>query len=346
MGRQLRSVCNVGISVALLAFLFATTHWTELLSTIKSVRFPMFLASYGLFLAGGAILSLRLHALLRPTLLRTSCTHLFTIWLRSAFFSMFLPSDVGAAVARWYMVTGNRTGRRLFVFVTGLERLMLISGALGLTVIPLYFVTDQRLHEFRAVVLPLLLVLLAICLAAWSVFLTPFFGWFSTVCLWCQKHVRPSWVANAFAMSEDVAMYRQHPTTLLNAFGAHALFQLALFLRTFLLFVAVDIDLPLSTILWISMLMILITTIPLSFAGMGVREIGFSWLVGMYGLSTEVGLLVGAMLSLQVVITAVLGGIVNMRVTAADSDTAKDSEIGGDDAEVAPQHHRTVAEPI
>jgi uncharacterized membrane protein YbhN (UPF0104 family) len=347
MRARWKTLLNLVISAGLLVFLLVTIDWSEMLAAARSVRPMLLIASYAVFLFGGVLLALRLQALLRPSPLRSSWPRLLMVWLRSAFYSMFLPSDVGAAVARWYMVTGNRQGRRFFVFVTALERLMLISGSLLLTIVPLWLVRDERLLEFRSTALPILVLLLILCLVTWSLFVTPCYQWFAGLCRWCRSHCRPAWLAEAFAVDEDFEVYRRHPGALLKALGIHFVFQAVLFLRVLLLFAALRVELSLAAVLWMSMLVILLTTIPLSFAGFGVRELGFAWLAGLQGLGAETGALIGAMLSIQVAITAVLGGLVNLSAAAErPAGTAACSEEKGPGGSPSCNERRVQVAPV
>lgn len=342
-----RTLLNLGISLGLLGWLLATVNWSEVGAVAGQTRTAFFLASFGVFLIGGVLLSVRLHFMLCPTPLNASWGRLFVIWLRSTFYAMCLPSDLGAAVARWYMVTGNETGRRFFVFVTLLERLMLISGSLLLTILPLWLVRDPRLAEFRSVAMPILVVIFAICVAAWSVFVSPVFGWFSRFCHWCRARCRPAWLAAAFAVTEDVEVYRRHPRALLSAMGVHVLFQLIWCLRAVLLFVAMRVDASLWGMVWMTMLMVLITTIPISFAGLGVREVGFAWLTSLYGLGPESGALVGAALSLQISLAAVMGGVANLKAAGKKSAAGPSAARGRlADDERAPRSEASASDAV
>ena len=326
MRSKWRMLLNLSISSGLLIWVLMQIDWHEVVLVAGATKISLFVASFGVFLLGGALLSHRLYLLLQPTALRTSFAQLLLIWLRSTFYAVFLPSDLGAAIARWYMVTRNETGRRFFIFVTGLERLMLLTGALLLTIGPLAAVEDTRLAEFKDRVLPILLLCLAVCLVSWSVFVPPVYRWFSLFCGWCRERCQSTWFVAVFSVPDDVDVYRRNPRALLKALGAHLLFQLTWCLRAVLVFAALRVTVPLSTMVWMSMLMALITMIPISFAGFGVREFGFSWLTTLYGLGPETGLLVGAAFSLQITLTALLGGIANMKVMALQPRVASDSD--------------------
>ncbi len=322
---------NLTVTLILLAAVGTVVDFREMLATLQSVRTSYFFYSYLAFLVCWTILALRLQALLRPTPLRTPWYRLFVISLRSQFYGLFLPSDFGAAAARWYLVTGNRVGRRLFVFITALERLMLTLGLLLAAVVPLYLVTDERLQTFRGAVLPLLALLLVACLSIVAVFFTPLFKWFAIVCRWLTARLHFGFLPSLLAFHEDIEIYRENKAAFTEAVAWHALFQFVTIVRLYLLFVAMSIDLPLADIIWISMLVLLMVTLPLSVAGFGLREATFASLLTLYSLGADKGALLGAMMSAQAVMTAVVGGVINLlyarnRPTGAAEATESTSE--------------------
>ncbi len=318
-----RILFNLAVTLTLLTVVMVQVDWQKTIATLQSVRTSYFVYSYMVSLACWIMLALRLQALLRPTPLQSPWYRLFLINLRSQFFGLVLPSDVGAAAARWYLVTENRVGRRLFAFITALERLMLTLGLLLCTVVPLYFVTDERLQTFRTTMLPLLTLLLAACVFIVAVFFTPLFGWFAAVCRWLAARLHYGFLPHLLSFHEDIQIYRDNKATFAEAVAMHVVFQLLTFIRIYLLFVAMNIQMPLQDILWMSMLVLLMVTVPLSFGGFGVREATFAWLLTMYGLGADQGLLLGAMMSGQKVITTILGGFVNLLVAKGVSSTSE-----------------------
>lgn len=69
---------------------------------------------------------------------------------------------------------------------------------------------------------------------------------------------------------------------------------------------------PVSTIIWVSALVFLVQTLPISFNGMGIRETGFAYLLGLYGIDPEKGVLIGLLFMANIIISAMVGGILEL----------------------------------
>ena len=78
-------------------------------------------------------------------------------------------------------------------------------------------------------------------------------------------------------------------------------------LRLGLLFVAVGASLPTSTLVWVGLLVFTIQTLPISVAGIGVRESAFAIAFDLYGLDIERGVLAGLLLFSQNVLLGLVG---------------------------------------
>ena len=67
----------------------------------------------------------------------------------------------------------------------------------------------------------------------------------------------------------------------------------------FLLFMALDVDIEFSSVAWIRSIVFILVSIPISIAGIGLREVGFIALFGLYGLGAN-DIIAYAMLALAI----------------------------------------------
>ena len=79
-----------------------------------------------------------------------------------------------------------------------------------------------------------------------------------------------------------------------------------------LVFTALNVNIHPLSVLWISMFVLLIVSLPISLGGIGVRETGFAWLLSIYGIEPEKGMLVGGMISIQFLLNVCLGAVMNI----------------------------------
>jgi uncharacterized protein (TIRG00374 family) len=132
---------------------------------------------------------------------------------------------------------------------------------------------------------------------------------------WLESSFRSDLLAKILRVYEDFGLYIDKRHLLFKAFLFHLLYQGFTFLHFYLLFAAIDVNFPSLTILWISMLVMLILTLPISIGGLGVRETGFAWLLALYGIDPERGIILGGMMFIHLILNAGLGAILNVSET-------------------------------
>ena len=63
---------------------------------------------------------------------------------------------------------------------------------------------------------------------------------------------------------------------------------------------------------WMASLVMLLQALPISLAGIGVREGAYAYLVTLFGLPVETGVVIGILFFSQMLIMAITGGILEM----------------------------------
>jgi uncharacterized protein (TIRG00374 family) len=304
---------KLGITLSLLAYLAFKVDWSLIKATISNLRLLPFFSSYLILLLCSIPLAFRLRILLKPTVLQFSLKRLIQVQFISQLYSLLLPSGIGVSIARWYKITQNRLGRRVFVVITLIERVMLSMTLLLCTGIPLLLSKDEAIQSFRSSVLPIIFLLIFGCFFFFSFFLHPWvYEKFSLTVRGIQSRFSSGLPRRILGVYEDCGLYVDKRHLLVKSFAYHLLFQALNFLRFYLVFVALGVDLPFITILWISALVLLILSLPITIAGFGLREMGFAWVLALYGIDPERGVILGGMISLQVFLNIGIGAILNM----------------------------------
>jgi uncharacterized protein (TIRG00374 family) len=304
---------KLGITLSLLVYLGFKVDWHQINATISHINLLPFSFSYLILLLCSIPLAMRLHILLKPTVLQFGLKRLIQVQFISQLYSLLLPSGIGISIARWYKITQNRLGRRVFVVITLIERVMLSMTLLLCTGIPLLLSKDEAIQSFRSSVLPIIFLLVFGCFFFFSFFLDPWiYEKFSLTVRWIQSKFSSGLPRRMLGIYEDCGLYVDKRHLLLKGFAHHLVFQALNFLRFYLVFVALGVDLPFITILWISALVLLILSLPITIAGFGLRETGFAWVLALYGIDPERGVILGAMISLQVFLNIGIGAILNM----------------------------------
>jgi uncharacterized protein (TIRG00374 family) len=297
----------------LLTYLGFKVDWLLIKATISNIKLLPFVSSYLILLLCSIPLAIRLRILLKPTVLQFGLKRLIQVQFISQLYSLLLPSGIGISIARWYKITQNRLGRRVFVVITLIEKVMLSMTLLLCTGIPLLLSKDEAIQSFRSSVLPIIFLLIFGCFFFFSFFLHRWvYEKFSLTVRRIQSRFSSDLLRKILGIYEDCGLYVDKRHLLLKGFAHHLVFQALNFLRFYLVFVALGVDLPFITILWISALVLLILSLPITIAGIGLRETGFAWVLALYGIDPERGVILGGMISLQVFLNIGIGAILNM----------------------------------
>ena len=310
---NVKVLLKVGITLSLLVYIYFRTDWHRISILFSNIRIVPFIVSFLILLLCSIPLALRLKTLLKPTVLQHSLLRLIQIYFISCFYSLFLPSGIGVAIARWYKVTENRVGRKVFFVITIIERMMLTTTLLLCVGIPLFLAHDESIRLFRSSLLPILVLVFLISVIFFMLLLVPrTYKIFSNIIHYFESRIRSRSIVRIIRIYDDLGLYLDKKHLIFRAYIFHLIFQILNFIRFYLVFIALNVNLPFVTILWMVGTVLLILSIPISFAGLGVREGGFAWLLALYGIGADKGVLLGVIISIQVFLNAGIGGILSM----------------------------------
>jgi uncharacterized membrane protein YbhN (UPF0104 family) len=117
------------VSVAILGWLAWRADWGQVSESFSHIRLDLWCMSFGVYLITQVICTLRWHVLGRALGFRQSFLHFARLYFIGMFFNLFLPTSVGGDVARaWYL--NARSGRgvpaAVSVFVDRMSGLLLL----------------------------------------------------------------------------------------------------------------------------------------------------------------------------------------------------------------------------
>ncbi len=304
---------KLGITIILFIFLYLKTDWNQIKSTLSHIQIIPFIISYLLLLLCTYPLAQRLTILLEPTMLKFSIIRLIQIQFISQFYSILLPSGVGVSIARWYKITENQHDRKALIIITMIEYAMIATTLLLCTGIPLIFATNEAIQPFRKSVLPVIFTLLSGCLLFFVLFMnTLVHDKFTLLMKRIQSKFRSTMVTKITDIYHEFGMYVNKKQLILEASVFHLVYQTINLIRFYLVFIALGIELSPFTIMWISMIVLLILVLPISIGGLGMRETGFAWFLTLYGIEPEKGILLGGMISIQMLLNVGIGAVLNI----------------------------------
>ena len=309
-----RRIPYLKIIVSLLFFilLFKMIDVKSLWRAIWGVRINPFFLSYAIMVLGEVLIALRLRVLMRPTVLWLPIRRLFRIGFIAYFYAIFLPGGIGQIVAKWYKVTQNRVGRVQFLIVSIIEKTLFLLVTLLCVGIPLILFSDPETAHLRTVFLPIIILFLTIeGMFFLLLFSRPVYRYVKLLVTSLQARFSGrlgKFLGHFSQLDPFIGQWRTFFSAGLLSVGV----QLFILIRIGLLFLAVDVEMPLVRVLWISSFIFFIQMMPISLGGLGVRESAFAYLFHLYGFGADVGALVGLLFFAQIVLSAMIGGVLEL----------------------------------
>lgn len=274
---------RVGFSAAILTWLATRVDWDHVADAFRSLRWEFWLGAVGLYIVCQLLCSLRWQWLSRPLGFNQSLARFTSLYYVGMFFNLFLPTSVGGdAVRAVYLANG--TGRRLGAFLSVL--LDRISGLLVLLAVAC--VTDL----VSPVPIPWHLRAMI-----WGAAATAGFG--LAILPVSTKYLARLDVAGtglmhrvidkisqlAESLQQALKVYRRTPRLLAATIGLSLLVQLLNVILVWWVGLAVRLDVPLAYYGIAYPMVTLLTLVPVSLNGMGIREGGMVLFLGAAGVS-------------------------------------------------------------
>lgn len=309
---SLRLIVRLTISCLLVGYLTLKVDWPSIISALKAIDIKLYVASTLLALVSSFFLAAKYHILIKETPIAHSLLSLGKINFISRFYALFLPSALGPDAVRWYKVTHNRNGRAFFLASIILERLTFVFFLLLCGSIPLFlYPTNSEIAVLRERLLPIILVAL-FCISAFiAYFIFPVLQSYLRAMVMrlfpCQGKEK-----NIILFLQNFSIQNKVPTLFLYIFLLSLLWQIFFLGRIFILFKTAALPLSFIDVAWMGSLVLLLQVIPISFAGIGVRECAYGYLFTVFKLPPEKGVLIGILFFVQMLVFAGIGGLLEL----------------------------------
>lgn len=307
--KNLKIVFRIGISSLFIGFLSVRVDWGIIYNSFSEINLNLYAVSTLITFFSILFVACKYYLLIKDTSISHGIASLIKINLISRFYSLFLPSAIGTEAVRWYKVTRNQRGRALFLASTIFERSFFILVLLLFGSIPLFFYSSipeiviLRIRIFPVVIFSLIIIFFCI-----TYFIVPEFRSFFNSMLNKTLTKRLKNIDIALFL-KNLNLNEPRPKLYANIFILSIIWQLFFLLRLFILMKAASIPLNFIDVAWIGSLVLLLQIIPISFAGIGIREGAYAYLFTMFNLPQEKGVLIGILFFSQMLILAGLGAV-------------------------------------
>jgi hypothetical protein len=275
-------------------------EWGELVPDWTSDASLFLLGAAALTLVSYVLSTIRWRQVIRALELRDRFARLLSHFMAGQFVSNALPTTIGGDVVRVSRLSKD-TGDAPASFATVvLERL---SGWIVLPVITgLGFALDSSLRH-EGLQTEVALGIAAFTLAGLVGILYAVDR--ESVGLRFQK--QDGWRRFAAAVHLGVGRLRRHPSATVSILVAGFIYQFVLVLAAWLAAQALDIDISITVVMAFFPAVLIAQVIPISIAGLGVREFMLVWLLDSVGVPSEKALALGILIWALTVVTSLVG---------------------------------------
>jgi uncharacterized membrane protein YbhN (UPF0104 family) len=286
---------RVAGTAAVVAYVLTRVSPADLLAAMARVNLVLLAAAAVLYLLGQALSAVRWGVLGRAVGVDRPLRDYLRFYAAGMFFNLFGPSTLGGdAVRAWYLGHGRRRGLAaatvLFDRASGLATLVALAAAALLALRP-------RLPRALST---------TVVVAGSALFVT----WLA-----CPRLVRvlPREHRVRRVVEHDLAPFWRDGALLAWAAGLSLVFHVSQVAVQWVLGRALGVALPFAYCLVFHPLVVLLTALPVSLGGFGVREAGYVWLLGPVGVAPSAAVALSLLWFAVTAAAGLVGGLVLVR---------------------------------
>ncbi len=293
------------VSIGLLTFLFAKTDLAALGTLVGSLNIPTFLGSILLYLLTQLLSTVRWRCLLRAESIHIPFWRLILLYYEGMFFNLMLPTAIGGDLVRGYQVSRLTERREASMASILIERL---SGYVALTIIACIAIIPAYTHINDPLIVWLTVGSAAGMVALIASLLSDqlqalFFRMLLGVGLGRFHDA-------VHRVYEAVQQYWTHRRALLLALALSFILQSLVITIFYLISRALNLSVPILYFFLFVPLISVISMLPISVAGLGLREGSAVYLFTKVGLDSASALSLSLLWFVVTALCSGLGGIV------------------------------------
>lgn len=307
--RRLKWFLQVGFTLVLLGYLVSRIPVSRVWEILQDASLPLLLAGYFLQLLMRLSATFRIKILVAAQNIRLKLAKLFEISLISTFYSLCLPGEIGGGAIRWHRISGPDAKPAEALFAIAVDRTVDTLALLAIGF--LFWWVDPMAHRQGPLGWALGGMLGSLCLIQAVVMLPPVTDAIKSRLP--EKGIAGLIGSKIGKLISAAQRYRSVSWHLRIQVFLFSLLRHAIGIYSvYLLAMAVDLPLNWVQVAWIRSIMIILTMLPISWAGLGVREVSLLVLLEPYGVPEPMALAWSFLLFLRVIWIGGLGGVLEL----------------------------------
>ena len=305
MKSVLITIAKLLITVLFFYYIFTRIDSSQFTETLRAANMTLLIAAFLLLWLGHFICIFRWRLLMRPLMPTPTIANLFGIYCIGMFFNLTFPTIIGGDVVKVYYA-----GKQSKAWAESFASTFLDRDA-GMFAMMIIACSATLIHPVSVPGIPVALIL-------WSIFFLFVFGniaiftprFYRLLSTLLQKLRLAKIAAKMDNIARAFQIVGKHPGTLWAALGISFMNQLLVIATTWVAALGLGVHIsPFYYLIFVPVIT-LISMIPISLNGMGLREFSFMSLFGAIGVSHESCIALGLLASLMTILSSLPGGIV------------------------------------
>ncbi len=305
MKGTITALVKTGVTALLFYFLFRKVDFEHFGAVLLGARLSVLLVAFAVLWMGHYICIFRWRMLMRPLMPVLSLGHLFAIYCIGLFFNLIFPTVVGGDVVKMYYA-----GKPSKLYAQSFAATFLDRDA-GMLAMMLIACMVTLVHPVSVPGIPVGLIIWAtslLFLLGNIVVFAP--SLHQTLTRFLHAVRLPKVAVKADAISNAFQVMGRHRGVLIVSLAVSLVNQLLAISVTWVLAEGLRLDVPLRYFLLFVPVITLISMIPISLNGMGLREYAFMTLLGAIGIAPESCIALGLLSSAFIIVSSLPGGVV------------------------------------
>jgi uncharacterized protein (TIRG00374 family) len=312
MGKRKRSVLiRLVLSIVLLVLLFSRIDTKHFFSDVQNVNVGYFIIGLTIYWIFLVLWAYRWQLFLRRAGEAVKLSQLFQTLLIGYFFSMFLPTVVGTDAGRMYELSRERENKTGVVSTVLLDRVVGLISTVIMASLALLIGGYRYINDF---IIPVVIVgSLLLLVLGWVLFFNRRFmhkfDWiFKLSIVYRFQH-------SIRSLYRALYQLQQQPQLLIVSMSISFILQTVEIMSVVLLTLAIGIKVKVIHLFIFMPIIWILTTIPISIGGLGVREGAFVFFLRQVGVHSEHAIVVSLLYYFYSVIVGMFGGIIWFRAS-------------------------------
>jgi glycosyltransferase 2 family protein len=305
MKNKIFSLVKIGITVLLFVYIFKKIDFHQFVATLRYARLDILFAAFLILWIGHYICIYRWRMLMRPLMPVLTVGQLFGIYCIGLFFNLTFPTVVGGDVVKMYYAGKPSKAYAQSFAATFLDR---DAGMLAMMIIACAAILKYPIIVPQIPVSYIIWIAFAVFILGNIGIFSPYFHQLLTGFL---QRIRLSRIAKKVdTISNAFQIMGEHKAVLILSLIISFLNQLVVIAATWVVALGLGIHLSYMYFLIFIPVITLISMIPVSLNGMGLREWSFLCLFKAVGVPTASCIALGVLSSIMIILSSLPGGIV------------------------------------